>query len=69
MVIKGLVFLHLWVAVVTGSDIWTAMYSAEECLNSALVQDAIVAAGSCVTGTLSDGTAVSSLVAVSVPHS
>lgn len=59
MVIKSFAFLHLWVVVVTGSNIWTAMYSAEECLDSALLQDAIVAAGECVVGTLSDGTTVS----------
>lgn len=56
---KSFVFLHLWVAMATGSDIWTALYSAEECLNSALLQDAIVAPGECVVGKLSDGTTVS----------
>jgi hypothetical protein len=61
MVRNFLVFIHLWVAVATGSNIWTALYSAEECLTSALLQDAIVAAGECVVGTLSDGTTVSGI--------
>ena len=51
-----------FVGVVSSSDVWIAMYSAEECIASALLSDAIVANGQCVVGQLSDGTTVSAFV-------
>lgn len=59
MALEVLVFSLLSSYMVAGSDIWTAMYSAEECLDSALLQAAVVADGECVVGALSDGTEVS----------
>jgi hypothetical protein len=59
MVNKVLLVLHSLLALAASSDIWTALYSAEECIATALIDDAIVASGACVSGQLSDGTTVS----------
>ena len=58
-VMINLLLVAICATIVTGSDVWMALYSAEECLDSALLQDAVVAEGECVVGTLSDGSEVS----------
>ena len=58
-VMINLLLVVICTTIVTGSDVWMALYSAEECLDSALLQDAVVAEGECVVGTLSDGSEVS----------